>query len=169
MGDYLAKVWIIAGISRSGKTTLVNKLGKVQGLTAVDMDQLVLNAWQKSGKISTCYQDLGEHGFRELETLVYQNFKPQQGMVIALGGGVLLNPSLAKVITKWGYTGWLFTEKSVVFNRWLTAAPLSCRADRWDLHYEQRALACARWSRTIWDSSPDIILQQMTVISNFRG
>ena len=162
MVEYLNYTWIVAGVSRAGKTTLANNLAKISKLQFVDMDQLV----QASRDITEPYWELDEVEFRRLEFSIYDNFKPELGMVIALGGGALLNDKLAKIVSKWGYVGWLFTDKSIILNRW-KVKPLSIFESDLDHQYANRARVSSYWSSTIWDHCPKKVLQQMSVIAQY--
>lgn len=81
---------VLTGMPGSGKTTLGKKLAKKTNKTFVDLDREIMELAGKS--IPEIFNQDGEYRFRELENQVALKYGKQKGLVIAAGGGVLLNP-----------------------------------------------------------------------------
>ena len=86
---------ILMGFKRSGKTTYGRMLSKVLKLPFIDLDDWIIEAYQKKTaqkkEIHEIYQDLGETAFRALEQNTFLSLKVNHA-VISTGGGTLLSP-----------------------------------------------------------------------------
>jgi shikimate kinase len=79
----------IIGFMGTGKTTVGKVLSAKLGKEFVEMDALIE---KKAGRsIPEIFRDEGEIGFRELEIGVAREVAGRQNVVIACGGGVVLN------------------------------------------------------------------------------
>lgn len=79
---------VLIGMPGSGKTKLARLLAQRFALTEVDTDDMVEALAGKS--IPALFEELGEEGFRRLETQAVQKAAALSGAVIATGGGVVL-------------------------------------------------------------------------------
>jgi shikimate kinase len=70
----------------AGKTTLGKKLAKSLFVQFLDTDKLIS---KEHGQITSLFENLGESGFRDIETNVLREALSQQA-VIATGGGIVL-------------------------------------------------------------------------------
>lgn len=154
-------VFIIVGVSRSGKTTLARDVAERIKYNIVDMDDLILKEWSGQGSIRDCYYDLGDKLFRKLEVNVYENFIPKNNSIVAVGGGALLNNICVKCVASWGLCGWLFVPKNIVYSRWKKSLPASVVNNCWDEFYYKRAAACAEVADFIWSSNLDLFIIQI--------
>jgi len=143
-------IWVIAGVSRSGKTTLINKVAKITQLIPVDMDDLI-----------NTKNVIDRSSFRLAELDAYQNFQPTAGMIIALGGGALLNPKIFQLTKSWGIRGRLLIAKKDIYCRWSQSAPFNFAKSSWDREYNIRYKASIAWSSRIWCAQSQQMLQQM--------
>lgn len=76
---------ILIGMPGCGKTTVGGLLAKRTGKNFVDADEYLA---EKAGKtIPEIFADIGEAGFRRLETQTLADLGKQSGLVIATGGG----------------------------------------------------------------------------------
>jgi shikimate dehydrogenase len=79
---------VLVGMPGCGKTTVGKLLASLLGKTFLDIDELVVN---KTGlSISELFNQVGEDGFRRIETEVIREIASKQGAVIATGGGAIL-------------------------------------------------------------------------------
>jgi len=84
----------------TGKTTLGRLLAKRIGYKFIDTDAVIEN---RSGQtIAELFQQQGEMAFRQLESKLVTELAQQQQLVIATGGGLVLDP---KNVTKLSATG----------------------------------------------------------------
>lgn len=81
---------ILVGFMGAGKTTVGKLLAQELRKRFVDMDSIIEGRAGKS--ISQIFAEDGEPHFRSLERALVQELAAQTGLVIAAGGGVVLNP-----------------------------------------------------------------------------
>lgn len=80
---------VITGFMGSGKSTVARLVARELRRPFVDCDDLIVERAGKS--IAQIFADEGECHFRALERGVCQELAAQDGLVIATGGGALLN------------------------------------------------------------------------------
>lgn len=81
---------VLVGFMGSGKSVTGRILAQRLGRTFVDMDTLIE---QREGRsIPRIFAESGEPYFRTLERALVQELAAQQNLVIAPGGGIVLNP-----------------------------------------------------------------------------
>ena len=80
---------VLTGFMGSGKSTVGRLVAEELQREFVDSDDLVVERAGKS--IAQIFADEGEEGFRRLESSVCQQLARQDDLVIATGGGALLN------------------------------------------------------------------------------
>ncbi|MFA5629634.1 MAG: shikimate kinase [Dehalococcoidales bacterium] len=79
----------LIGFMATGKTTIARAIAEKLGKTLVEMDVLIE---QKAGKsIPAIFEDDGESAFRQLEIDTIKEVSQGENLVIACGGGVVLN------------------------------------------------------------------------------
>jgi len=79
---------VLIGMPGCGKTTIGKKLAEQTGKRFVDMDDMIID---KAGKsIPEIFEEVGESGFRDIESQVAAELGKQRGLVIATGGGAVL-------------------------------------------------------------------------------
>jgi shikimate kinase len=82
---------VLVGFMGTGKTSVGRALATALGRSFVDMDAEIV---QRAGKpIPRIFAEDGETHFRALERTVVQSLAARQGLVVATGGGVVLNPA----------------------------------------------------------------------------
>lgn len=76
---------VLIGMPGSGKSTVGRLLAEKLGKKFVDADAAIA---EKAGmSIPEIFAQMGEHGFRSMETAVLEELGKQSGLVIATGGG----------------------------------------------------------------------------------
>ena len=81
---------VLCGMPSSGKSTLGQELARATGRRFEDSDSVV--ELQAGMSIPQIFEREGEHGFRARETAALESLAPEQGLVIATGGGMPLRP-----------------------------------------------------------------------------
>jgi 3-dehydroquinate synthase len=81
---------ILTGFMGTGKTDVGSALAKRLGWKFVDTDELIRE--RESMTIPEIFAKRGEEHFRTVETTIAAEFAAQNGLVIATGGGMPINP-----------------------------------------------------------------------------
>lgn len=79
---------VLCGFMGSGKTTIGRKVARALDCEFIDADQY-LEA-REGKRISDIFDEVGESGFRDIETDCARELSEKTGCVIALGGGAVL-------------------------------------------------------------------------------
>ena len=91
---------ILTGFMGTGKSTLGRLLAQKIGYDFVDTDTQIEK--QTGQKITNIFQTQGEAAFRKLESELVEELAQQEGLVIATGGGLVLNPKNVAVLSQTG-------------------------------------------------------------------
>lgn len=91
---------VLCGFMGSGKTTIGRKLARAMDYEFIDADDY-LEAREKRS-IPSIFDELGEAGFRDLETECARELSEKTGCVIALGGGAVLRQENVELYKKNG-------------------------------------------------------------------
>lgn len=79
---------ILTGMPGAGKTTIGKYLAEALGREFIDTDELIV---RKTGKeITEIFNELGESGFRDIESEVIAEVSLKNGSIISTGGGAIL-------------------------------------------------------------------------------
>ncbi|MBY0528817.1 MAG: hypothetical protein K2P51_01355 [Rhabdochlamydiaceae bacterium] len=115
---------ILFGFKHCGKTTYGRKLAKQLVCPFIDTDLLLEQAYAlKTNEPLTCrqmYQHLGEAAFRALETKTLETLCTVQNSIIAVGGGMVLNPLNVALLYQIGTLVHLILDDETLKNRTLT-------------------------------------------------
>lgn len=79
---------VLIGMPGSGKTTIGKMLAQKLNLKFIDMDSEIERSTNKT--INDIFEDVGEAGFREIESETIEKISNQDNSVISLGGGAIL-------------------------------------------------------------------------------
>ena len=89
MGLAVERNLVLTGFMGTGKTTVGRILAERLGLEFVDTDELIES---RAGPIPEIFERDGEDAFRELERSVARELGGRNGLVIATGGRMMLDP-----------------------------------------------------------------------------
>ena len=99
---------ILIGMPGCGKTTVGRLLAEMSGKTFVDADACLV---EKTGKgIPEIFAEVGESGFRALETEILAQLGKESGLVIATGGGCVIQERNYPLLHQNGTFLWLQRE-----------------------------------------------------------
>lgn len=108
------RVFLI-GLRGVGKTTLARRLGKLLGWPWLDADQVL--AERQGRTIESIFADDGEVAFRGLERELMRDLTLPAPLVLATGGGVVLDADSRTWLTERGVVVWLTADPIVLANR----------------------------------------------------
>ena len=92
MGQAAERNIVLTGFMGTGKTAVGRILADRLGCGFVDTDELIES---RAGPIPEIFERHGEEAFRELERSVARELAGRTGLVIATGGGMMLDPESA--------------------------------------------------------------------------
>lgn len=114
------KTIVLIGFKSVGKTALGVSLAQKYGLSFVDLDAKIQNAYQNlHGKNNSCGHIARTHGiqfFRDLESKILIEVMKHPPRVLSVGGGTPLSPYNAQLLSM-GTVIWVKTRKGLVFER----------------------------------------------------
>ena len=106
---------VLVGFMGTGKTTVGRLVAGRLGMSFVDMDQAIE---ERAGrKISEIFAAEGEPYFRELERDAVKELSAKAGLVIATGGGVVLNHDNISDFSRSGTVVCLIADPRVILDR----------------------------------------------------
>jgi len=87
----------LVGMMGAGKTTIGRQLARRLGMRFVDCDHEI--EARTGVKIPLIFELEGEAGFRRRESQVLKELAQEQGIVLATGGGAVLDPQSRKILS----------------------------------------------------------------------
>ncbi len=106
---------VLMGFMGTGKSTVGRALARQLGLKFLDMDTLIE---EQAGKpISRIFAEDGEPHFRAMERALSQELAQRKGLVIACGGGVVLNADNIQDYSRTGLVVCLTATPEIIFKR----------------------------------------------------
>ena len=105
---------ILIGYRGSGKSTVGRSLAYRMRRRFVDTDDLIES---KEGKISDIVKSHGWDYFRAIEKRIVEEISQEDNLVIALGGGAVLDPDNTVNLERNGFIIWLKADREVLRKR----------------------------------------------------
>lgn len=125
---------VLCGMPSSGKTTVGKEIAKVFGKKFIDTDDVVVE--KRNESISDIFEKYGEGEFRKEERLAIEELSKENGLVIATGGGAVLDENNVRALRRNGVI--LFLNRSLK-NLVATAdRPLSSDTEKLKNLFEKR-------------------------------
>jgi shikimate kinase len=110
---------VLVGFMGSGKTSAGRLVAPRLGLRFVDMDEVIE---QRQGRtIAQIFADQGEPFFRQLERDLVRELAAQQGLCIATGGGVVLDPDNCRDLAQTGIVICCWVDADTAYQRTRTS------------------------------------------------
>jgi shikimate kinase len=106
---------ILIGFMGCGKSSIGRRIALRLGYQFLDSDELISSRTDKS--ISELFASEGEAGFRIRETNELQSLAGSSRIVLATGGGSILNPLNREFLHQLGLVIWLHAEPEALFER----------------------------------------------------
>jgi len=106
---------IITGFMGTGKTTVGKLLATKLGYDFVDTDELIVT---RSGQtVEEIFREKGEGAFRKMERAVARELSEKEALVIATGGGTMLDSTNAAALIKGGRVFCLVARPEEILER----------------------------------------------------
>ncbi len=99
----------------SGKSTLGQILANVLGWNFYDLDKELEN--DEHQKVSEIFENKGEAYFRKIESSKLQKLSGEEFVIIALGGGTLINDDNLNLILNTGKLVYLKVSPEIIYKR----------------------------------------------------
>jgi len=106
---------VLIGYRGAGKSTVGRRLATLTEKEFVDTDDL-LEERQGAG-ISEIVESLGWEHFRAMEKKIIEEIGSRDNLVIAAGGGVVLDPANVISLKKNGLVIWLKADRQILYKR----------------------------------------------------
>ncbi len=111
----MAGNFFLVGLPGAGKTTLGKLLAQKTGYDFIDADQFLI---ERTGvDIPTIFALEGEAGFRLREAAVIDELTQRKGIVLATGGGAVLDPNNRQHLQSRGRVIYLQATPEVLYER----------------------------------------------------
>jgi shikimate kinase/3-dehydroquinate synthase len=169
---------VVTGFMGTGKTAVGRLVADRLGRPFIDMDAEIEKRAQKP--IARIFADDGEEAFRSIESALCSELSAQDGLVIATGGGALVNPASRQAMMAGGNVVCLSCEADEIVRRLTEEGAASGIAERPLLHVEDpaaeierllaarsEAYAAIPWQVDTTGLSADEVADQMERIASF--
>ena len=106
---------VLIGFRATGKTQVGRELARALGREFVDLDEVLV---QEAGHtIQELVAESGWAEFRRREKALVQRYAGRRGLVLATGGGVVLNPENVEALQAGGLIVWLTAPPQTIERR----------------------------------------------------
>lgn len=113
--NHLVKPVFLIGFMGAGKTSTARRLARVCHVASVDMDTYIE---RREGKnIKDIFDEIGETGFRRLESEVLNELANADPLIISCGGGVILSEDNRLILKEKGFVVYLRVSAGEAANR----------------------------------------------------
>lgn len=106
---------ILTGMPGSGKTTAGKALSLLTGFQFTDLDNLIEE--NEGIKITEIFKTKGENYFRQKETEIIKKLLNKKEIIIATGGGTVLNPENVRLLKQTGIIFYLEANPEIIYER----------------------------------------------------
>lgn len=107
--------FVLVGFMGSGKSSVGRHLAALVGHRFLDTDELIVD--EKGCPITRIFADEGEAAFRAIEARVLRDLVGVCGIVLATGGGIVLDPFNRERMREIGIVAWLDADAEVLYER----------------------------------------------------
>ncbi|NSW86072.1 MAG: shikimate kinase [Syntrophobacteraceae bacterium] len=105
----------LIGFRATGKSTVGKMLAHRLGLVFLDMDEHLVASF---GRDIDCYvRSRGWEAFRDEESRLLAALASRRGMVVATGGGVVLDPANRRILKEHFFVVWLTASPDIIHAR----------------------------------------------------
>lgn len=101
----LSRPVFFVGFMGAGKTSVARRLARACGVAAVDMDTYLER--REGKRVKEIFAEMGEEGFRAIESDVLRELAEKEPLLISCGGGVVKQPENRAVLRETGFVVYL--------------------------------------------------------------
>jgi len=105
---------ILTGFMGTGKSTVGRIVADLLDYDFLDTDSVIESRY---GTVPEIFAEHGEEGFRDVEHKVAMDLADRSGLVIATGGGLMLNPDNVAVLSSSGRVFCLVANADEIYDR----------------------------------------------------
>lgn len=149
---------VLVGMPSSGKSTVGKILARELNREYIDTDEEIER--KENCTISEIFAKVGEEGFRKIESEVIEELSNRQGIVLATGGGAVLDYNNVLALRRNGRIYFLdrpLSELEATADR-----PLSSTKSALDELYEKRyPIYCKSCDAKIYGETPEVAVQKI--------
>jgi len=106
---------VLCGFMATGKSSVGKKLAELTGYTFIDLDAAVES--EEGLTVAEIFASQGEPAFRALESRMIERLADKSGIVVATGGGAVVNPKNLENLKKCGVVVTLTADIPVILQR----------------------------------------------------
>lgn len=106
---------VIIGFMGTGKTMVAKRTAEILNMNFIDTDSLLEKYEEMT--VAEIFAKLGEKYFRQRENDIAKEVANKKNMVIATGGGIVLNPDNMKSLSSTGIIIWLKAPIELIYKR----------------------------------------------------
>ena len=111
----------LTGFMAAGKSVVGRRLSRIAGVPFLDLD---VEIEKRTGKrISEIFDEGGEPAFRELERAALRGTVAQEPLIVAAGGGVVVDVANRRLMRDGGTIVWLDPDLELILQRLRKARP----------------------------------------------
>ncbi len=103
------------GFMGAGKTSVARKLARICGVASIDMDTYLER--REGKKIKEIFAEVGEEGFRAIETDVLGELMAKDPLLVSCGGGVVTRPENRAMLAEGGFVVFLYVDADEAASR----------------------------------------------------
>lgn len=111
----MARPLVLTGFMGVGKSSVGRQVAARLGWGFVDLDEVIAAQW--GAPISRIFAEAGEETFRRLEREAFERVMERHGLVVATGGGTLVNPGSLSLALRRARVVWLDASEEVLLER----------------------------------------------------
>jgi shikimate kinase len=106
---------VLVGFMGSGKSSIGREIAGRGELRFLDTDSIIRQKYKKS--ITDIFASFGEPAFRDEENKALQDLQVARGVVLATGGGIVLQTRNHPLLRSLGVVVWLTASEDVIWER----------------------------------------------------
>lgn len=97
----LTRTVFFVGFMGAGKTSVVRRLARLCGATAIDTDRYVER--RQGASVAQLFEHAGEEGFRAFEEEALRDIAEMGPVLVACGGGIVMSEESRRIIAENGF------------------------------------------------------------------